>query len=391
MKGKINLLFLVFGFIVIFGLGIFVGKNTVVCDFCPPEEVDFSLLWEAWHKLEESYVNPEALNSVEMVYGAISGMVESLEDPYTVFFDPEKTKTFLEDIGGEFEGVGMEIGIREEQLQVIAPLEGTPAQKAGLRPGDKIIKIDDTSTMDITIEEAVTLIRGPKGTEVRLTIMRDEWESPQEFTIKRAVIKIPSMKWELLENNIAHIRLYHFSEKSDRDFNKMALEILNSPAQKIVLDLRNNPGGYLERAQDIAGWLLERDQIVVIEDFGNKQEREVYKTKGSANLADYPMVILINQGSASASEILASALRDNRGIKIIGETSFGKGSVQKLEELKDGSSLKITVANWLSPKGELITDKGLEPDIEIKMTEEDYNEERDPQLDKALEIIKGIE
>ena len=390
MKGKINISFLIIGLAVVFIAGFFIGKISVVCKFCPPEEIDFSLLWEAWHKLEENYVNPERLDHQKMVYGAISGMVKSIDDPYTLFFNPEETKKFLEDISGSFEGIGIEIGIRKGQLQVIAPLEGTPAQEAGVRAGDKIIKIDETLTMDLTIEEAVSLIRGPKGTEVTLTIMRDEWDTPKEFKIKRDTIEIPSMKWELKENNIAYIKLYHFSEKSHLDFQKLALEILNSSADRIILDLRNNPGGYLERAQNIAGWFLERNQTVVIEDFGSGGKQEIYKAKGNSQLKDFPLVILINQGSASASEILASALRDNRGVKLIGETSYGKGSVQKLEELEDGSSLKVTIANWLSPNGELITDKGLKPDIEVIMTDEDYNEQRDPQLDKALEVIKGI-
>jgi len=384
---KIVLIVVVFA---IFGVGFLVGKNTVVCKFCPPEDLDFSLFWEAWNKIQQEYVNPGNIDIQELIYGSISSMVESLEDPYTVFFDPEDTKRFLEDVGGSFEGVGAEIGIREGQLQIIAPLEGTPAQGVGLRPGDKIIKIDGVSTIDITIEEAVTLIRGEKGTEVTLTIVRDEWDSSENFTIKRAVIEVPSLKWEIKEENIAYIKLYHFSGKIDQDFREIANEILKGGAEKIILDLRGNPGGYLESAQNIAGWFLEKGQVVVIEDFGEKREQEIYKAKGNSRFSDYPLVILINQGSASASEILASALRDNRGIKIIGETSFGKGSVQKLESLRDGSSLKITIANWLTPNGDLITDKGLEPDIIIEMTEEDYEQERDPQLDKALEIIKEI-
>jgi carboxyl-terminal processing protease len=375
----------------VFGLGFWIGEKSVVCKFCPPEDLDFSLFWEAWHKLQEKYVSPESIDEQELIYGAISGMVKSLQDPYTVFFDPEDTKVFLGDVSGRFEGVGMEIGIRKGQLQVISPIEGTPAQKAGLRAGDKIIMIDDTLTVDLTIEEAVNLIRGPKGTEVKLTIYRDEWEIPKEVTITRAVIEVPSLSWELKEGDIAYLKIYHFSEKADSDFKETAVEILNSPAKKIILDLRNNPGGYLEIAQDIASWFLERGQIVVIEDFGANLEEKVYKAKGNARLLSYPTVILINEGSASASEILASALRDNRGIKIIGQPSFGKGSVQELETLSDDSSLKITIANWLTPNRKLITDVGLEPDIKVEMTEEDYNEERDPQLDRAIEIVKELQ
>lgn len=382
---------LIFFISIVFGSGIFVGRGTVLCPFCPPEGVDFSILWEAWQKLEENYVRPEALDQQKMIYGATSGMVESLGDPYTAFFNPEETKVFLEDVSGRFEGVGMEIGIKNNQLQIIAPLEDTPAQKAGLLPGDKIVKIDGLSTAGITNEKAVSLIRGPSGTEVALTIQREGWPEEKDFKIERAVINVPCAKWELKDNDIAYIKLYHFSENADTEFRDKAVEILDSSAKKIILDLRNNPGGYLERAQDIAGWFLEKGQVVVIEDFGNKQEQNVYKAKGNSKFFDYPIVILINKGSASASEILASAIRDNLGAKLVGETSYGKGSVQQLENLTDGSSLKVTVANWLTPKGELIEGKGLEPDIKVEMTEEDYSQDRDPQLDKALEIIKGME
>jgi len=379
----------IIGAILIFLVAFYVGQNSVVCKVCAPEDVDMSLLWEAWYEIEENYVDPN-FDYQKMVYGAISGMIGSLDDPYTTFFDPEEAKSFLEDVSGKFEGIGAEIGIRDDQLQVVAPIEGTPAEKAGLRPGDKIIKIDDTVAVDITIEEAVTLIRGDRGTEVTLTIMRSGWDSTKEFKIKRAIIIVPSIKMELLEDNIAYIKLYHFSENSDRDFSKAALDILNSSAKKIILDLRSNPGGYLERAQDIAGWFLERDKVVVIEDFGAKRDKEYYLANGNSKFTDYPVVVLINEGSASASEILAATLRDNRNIQLIGETSFGKGSVQTLHNLTDGSSLKITIAKWLTPNGNLIADKGLDPDINVEITEDDWTNERDPQLDKAIEIIREM-
>jgi len=382
---SISLIILV---IVSAGFGFYFGKTQ--CKICQPEEIDFSLFWEAYHKLQEKFVDKGKFDIQKIIYGAISGMVKSLEDPYTVFLKPEETKRFIEDVKGTFEGVGMEIDIRKGQLQVISPLEGTPAQRAGLRAGDKIIKIDDKPTMDMTIEEAVNLIRGPKGSEVTLTIFREEWEKTKEIKIVRAVIEVPSLKWEIKNENIAYLKLYQFSEKASFDFRIAAIEILASPCQKIILDLRNNPGGYLEVAQEISGWFLKRGEIVVIEDFGARKERNIYKAQGNASLVDFPVVILINQGSASGSEILAGALRDNRDILLIGEKSFGKGSVQELERLSEGSSLKITVAKWLTPKGELITDKGLEPDIKVEMTEEDYEEGKDPQLDKAIEIIKNL-
>jgi carboxyl-terminal processing protease len=377
------------GFNLIFGEGKFQSLFCPACPVCPPEDVDFSLFWEAWHTLEENFVDSEEIDYQKMIYGAISGMTEALEDPYTVFMTPEDLKIFEEDVAGEFEGVGMEIGIRDDQLTVIAPLEGTPAEKAGLRAGDKIIKIDDKETRDLPLDIAVKYIRGPKGTEVTLTIFREGWSEPKEFIIIRDVIEVPSLKWELVEGNIAYLKLYHFTQAARYDFNIAALEILNSPAEKIILDLRNNGGGFLQVAQDIAGWFLKEGEVVTIEDTGSEEEEKSYRTEGPARLLPYPAVVLINEGSASASEILAGALRDNRGIKLIGQDSFGKGSIQELEELSKGG-LKITIARWLTPKGELIADKGLEPDIKVEMTDQDYEQDRDPQLDKAIEVIKEI-
>jgi carboxyl-terminal processing protease len=388
LKKFLTSFFLVFTILASFGWGTYFGKTR--CQVCPPQEIDFSLFWEVYHKLQEKFVDKGKFDVQKMIYGAISGMVKSLGDPYTVFFPPEETKRFEEDVKGVFEGVGMEIGIKKGQLQVIAPLEGTPAQRAGFRPGDKILKINDTQTSDLTIDEAVNLIRGPKGTEVTLTIFREEWEKTKEIKIVRDIIEVPSLKWEIKDENIAYIQLYQFSEKASFDFRKAAIEILESPSQKIILDLRNNPGGYLEVAQAISGWFLEKGKTVVIEDFGQGNKNE-YKSQGPGTFSDYKVVILINQGSASGAEILAGALRDNRGILLIGEKSFGKGSVQELEKLKEGSSLKITVAKWLTPKGELITDVGLEPNIKVEMTEKDYEEGRDPQLDKAIEIIREMQ
>ncbi len=385
--------FLIACFTIIFSAGFWVGKTQVVCKVCPPEKVDFSLMWETWDKLQQKFVSPEKLDPQEMIYGAIAGMVKSLDDPHTVFFSPDDAKKFKEDVSGRFEGIGAEIGQRKGQLQIIAPLEGTPAQKAGLRPGDKIIKIGDTLTNDLTVDEAVNLIRGPRGTEVVLTIFRTDWSSPKEVIIKRAVIEIPSLKLEFKgdNNEIAYLKIYQFSQNLESDFTGAVIQVLNSQAKKIVVDLRNNPGGYLEISQNVAGWFLQRDQIVVIEDFGKKTEQIIYRAEGNSKLSSYPAVVLINKGSASASEILAAALRDNRNIKLIGETSFGKGSVQELEGLQGGSAVKITIAKWLTPKGELIDGIGLTPDIKVEMTDEDYDEEKDPQLEKAIEIINEME
>ena len=362
-------------------------RNT---QFGQPEAVDFSLFWDAWHIIQEKYAVTESFDYQNMVYGAISGMVESLGDPYTIFMDPEDTKRFRDDISGSFEGVGMEIGIRNRELQVISPLEGTPAKAAGLRPGDIIVRIDDAFTRNIAIEEAVSLIRGPRGTDVTLSILRSDWSETKDFIITRAVITIPSLKWEILEDNIAYIQLFHFSEDASRTFGAAATGILASSTERIILDLRNNPGGFLEVAVNIAGWFLERGTVVVVEDFGEEGKEVIYKARGNGRLGSYPLVILMNQGSASASEILAGALRDHKQVLLIGEKSFGKGSVQELENLAQDASLKVTVANWLTPNGNHITDVGLEVDVEIELTPEDFDLELDPQLDKALELVKDL-
>ena len=332
--------------LVSFGIGWYRGnkvgwqKGVSSCKVCPPEDLDFSLFWEAWRDLKEKYVDPQKLDVQKMIYGAISGMVNAVGDTYTVFFNPDDTKSFNQSTAGIFEGIGAEIDKRNGQILIVAPLEGTPAQRAGLRAGDKIMKIDDKTTENMTAEEAVSLIRGPKDTEVTLTILREGWETPQEFKIKRAVITVPSLKWELKTTQngekVAYLKLYQFSESARSEFYRAAGEIIQSPANKLILDLRDNPGGYLHIAQDLAGWFLKKGSLILIEDSGEGKEKTEYTADGNEKFANLPMVILINNGSASASEILAGALRDDREIKLIGEKSFGKGTVQELVPLSDG-------------------------------------------------------
>jgi len=353
-----------------------------------PEPVDFGLFWQALKTLEEKYVDSSKIDYKGILYGAIEGMTNSLGDDYTVFMRPEKAESFMQSVSGneKFEGVGMEIGIKGKALTVISPLEGTPAYKAGIKAGDKILKIDDTSTDGLLTEEAVSLIRGKKGTSVTLTINRKDFDEPKKITLVRDVIQVPVINWSIMDSDIAYIKIYQFSANLSSKFEDVVSEILKSNAKKIILDLRNNPGGYLQTANDIANWFIPKGQIILKEEFkdGNKDE---YVSRGYSAIQDFPVVVLVNKGSASASEILAGALRDIRGIKLIGEKTFGKGSVQEIESFKDGSSLKVTVAKWLTPSGVSITDEGLNPDITIELTEDDYNNERDPQLDKAKEIL----
>ena len=261
-----------------FVLGIYFGRaylGKYKIKSCLPQTSDTALLCDVYHQLKEKFVDKTKVNDQKMIYGAASGMVKSLGDPYTVFFTPKEAKRFEDDVKGSFEGVGMEIGIKQGQLQVIAPLEATPAQKAGLRAEDKILEINGTSTSDLTIDEAADLIRGPKGTEVILTIFRKGWEKPKEFRIIRDVIKVPSLKLEIKDiggQKIAYVKLYQFSEKAGDDFSKAADKILEGTTKKIILDLRNNPGGYLGVSQQIAGWFLKKGDVVVIEDFGGKKK-----------------------------------------------------------------------------------------------------------------------
>lgn len=387
--------------ILIFGVGFYFGKiervtstpsDTIIInrELGQPEAIDFSLFWQILKKIEEEYVDSKKIDYQKILYGAISGMTESLGDPYTVFMEPQKTKDFVESVesGGSFEGVGMELGIKDETLTVVAPLEGTPAARVGIRAGDKILKIDSAPTDNLLVEEAVNLIRGKKGTEVVLTISRKGFKEPKEITLIRETIQVPVVKWGLKNDNIAYIKIYQFTGNLPNKFQEIASAILKSKSQKIILDLRNNPGGYLEVAADIASWFLPRGEVVAIEDFGKEETQKKYRSTGYKGFQDFSVVVLINKGSASASEIVAGALRDIKSIKLVGETSFGKGSVQGLERFKDGSSLKVTVAKWLTPSGISISDEGLKPDIKIELTDEDYNTDRDPQLDKAIELLK---
>lgn len=354
-----------------------------------PEEVDFSQFWQAWATIKANFVDREKLNNQDMVYGAISGLVNSLGDPYSTFLKPKEAKIFSEDVRGWFSGIGVEIGQRKGVLTVIAPLENTPAKRAGLKSGDKIIKIDNVETYNLTTDEAVALIRGPVGTEVVLNIWREEWPEPRDIKIIRENIIIPVIEWKMIGNDIAHIRLFSFTGQTEDKFRQAVNKILNSSARALVLDLRNNPGGYLDQAVELAGWFLKPGEVVLLEDDGSgSQVCDNCKAFGNGRLADFPTVILINKGSASASEILAGALRDQLGIKLVGEKTFGKGSVQTLENFQDGSSLKITIAKWLTPKGFVIAEQGLEPDINVELTEEDVKAGRDPQLDKAIEILR---
>ena len=350
------------------------------------KKIDFSLFWKVWDLVREKHVNKNTLDAQKMIYGAINGMLRATDDPYSYFFNPEESKSFSQDIEGSFEGIGAELGMKDNILTVVAPLEGSPAQKAGLMPGDKIIKIDGKISSDMSIDEAVDAVRGKKGTEVKLTILRLGEQETRDIPIIRDIIEIKSVKLEF-KDDIAYLKIIKFGENTSREFDDAMNQVISKKAKGLVLDLRNNPGGLLDKAVDVANRMLPKESVVVIEE-DSEGKKESVMTIGGDKLSSIQTVVLINEGSASASEILAGALHDDEGITLIGKKSFGKGSVQELIKLSGNSSVKITVAKWLTPKGDYIMEKGITPDIEVDLTVDDYNNSRDPQLDKAMEIIR---
>jgi carboxyl-terminal processing protease len=359
------------------------GKETQVAT-----QTDFSPFWKVWNTINEKYPTPGKTTDQEKVYGAISGLMGSLNDPYSVFFNPEETKSFEEEIAGNFDGIGMEVGMKDGVITVIAPLKDTPAYRANIKSGDKIFKIDKTTTTDLSIEEAIKLIRGPKGTMVTLTIYREGEKQPIEIKIVRDTINIPTLDTEIRKDGIFVIKLYSFSANSANLFRNAMKQFVASKNDKLILDLRGNPGGYLDAAVDMASWFLKSGKVIVTEDYGNNKAPEIFRSKGYDIFTDkLKFVILIDGGSASASEILAGAMQDNNRAKLVGETSFGKGSVQQVIDITSDTILKITVAKWLTPNGNSISEKGLSPDYPVKITQKDLDAKIDPQMNKAVELL----
>lgn len=349
------------------------------------QDVDFNLFWNAWDLLKEKYVDKDKLDDKKMFYGALKGLVESSGDPYTVFMEPKLAKEFSNDLAGTFEGIGAEIGKKNDIITIVAPLADMPAEKAGLRAGDKIYAINGKPTAGLAVDEAVSLIRGPKGTEVTLAIFRDGFEKTKDFKIIRQIILVKSVKIKLRDDKIFVITMTNFNDDTSDLFKQAVQSAVEKNPKGIILDLRNNPGGYLETAIDVASEWIDNG-VVVTEQF-NPEKKNEYLNRGRARLKDFKTAVLVNEGSASASEIVAGALKDYGKARLVGKKTFGKGSVQTLEELKDGSSIKITVAKWLTPKGYNINEEGIAPDIEVDLTAEDYNNNKDPQMDKAVEIL----
>ncbi len=348
-----------------------------------PEDVDFSMFWNAWDVVKEKYYGKT--DDQKMLYGAISGAINSLDDPYSLFMDPSESKRFLDDMNGSFDGIGAQIESKDGLVVVVAPLPESPAEKAGLKAQDIILKIDNEETKDMGFYEAIDKIRGKKGTKVKLTVFRSGWEDTKDFEIKRDTIIVKSVKYEI-KDSIGYIEINQFGDDTLTLTKEALKKFQDNGINKIILDLRNNPGGYLQDAIDITSMFLDSGLVVVKEKdkFGNESS---FKTTLNKKF-DGKMVVLVNGGSASASEILSGALQDHKRAEVIGEKTFGKGSVQSIEDLSNGSKIRITIARWLTPNGREIDKEGIDPTIEVKISKEDEENNNDKQLDKAIEILK---
>ena len=407
--------------IIVFGAGYSIGlRNEKVIpvksealresDKSTQKGLDFTLFWDVWDRLYAYYLDKGALDPQKMIYGAISGMVSSLDDPNTVFLTPSQNKEAKDDLGGKFEGIGAQLGVKDKKIVVVAPLKKSPAEEAGLQPGDWIIKVDGKETLDWTLPEAVSKIRGPRGSKVVLTIFHKDAQKSQDIEVKRSEISVGSVEWEEItadcqssgsnsENgklcnrvynecltcqSVFYLKLSRFGDTTSSEWTKVVGEITakmsSTPKSKnlgLILDLRNNPGGYLSGSVFIASEFL-KDGVVVIQENADGTKR-TYRVDRQGKLTDVPMVVLINKGSASASEIVAGALKVRKNIPLVGESSFGKGSIQEAQELAGGAGIHITTAKWLLPDSTYINKDGIKPTVEVA------NDESKPDVDLQLE------
>ncbi|MCR4314543.1 MAG: S41 family peptidase [Candidatus Uhrbacteria bacterium] len=387
--------------IVTFSLGFFIGRARGVASVVPQgegqvigegdipsylaQDVDFQQFWDVWNFVKEGFYR-QPVSDVDLYYGSLKGLVSGLDDPYSVYFDPEEAQEFTASLEGSFEGIGAEIGIKDDRLQIVAPLDGLPADGAGLLPGDWIVLIDGVETTGMSVEEAVSLIRGEKGTQVVLTIAREGIDGLEDYSITRDKIVIDSVKWSIDEQNIMTIGISTFNHDTSELFSQAVQSALAANVGGIILDLRSNPGGLLATAIDIASAWVGYDAVVI-----ERAQSAVQTFKGvsAPRLQDIPTIVLVNGGSASASEIVSGALQDYGYATIVGTQTFGKGSVQDYRELEDGSAVKITTAAWYTPDGRSINEEGIAPDAVVDYALEQYQAGTDPQMQAALEILAG--
>lgn len=354
-------------------------------------QVDFTQFWEVWRLINEKHFGKDETSLQEELWGATKGLVDSLNDPYSVFLTPKENESLNIDLSGKFSGVGMEVGMKDGALTVVSPLKDSPAEKAGILPGDIVIKIGDVLANDLTIDEAIDLIRGPEGTDVTITIIRKDEEAPRDITIKRQVIDLPVLETKnLKDDGVFVIRLYEFGDKANDSFANALKEFQKTGYKNLVVDLRNNPGGYLNSAVNISSWFLPAGKVIVSEKSEDGSENQEFKSKGHYLEGDYKVAILVNGGSASASEIMAGALQEHGVAKLVGTQTYGKGSVQELIPMKEETALKLTIAGWFTPNGKSISKQGLTPDYVVEFDQKLFIKNgTDTQLRKAIEILKG--
>jgi carboxyl-terminal processing protease len=364
------------------------AEPTIQPTIAPPPassgDTTFDLFWEAWALIERDYYG-ELPSEEEMTYGAIRGAINTLGDPFTGFIEPTVAEINREDHSGSFEGIGAYVTMNEGRLTIVSTFKDQPAEQAGLRRDDIVLKVDDTTIENMSIYEAIVLIRGPAGTDVHLTVVRQGLE-PFEVTITRAQIEIPVVESEMRDDGIAYVSLFDFSSDASAKLGSAIEELLVQDPKGLILDLRGNPGGWLNEAVLTTGLFLPQDELVLTERYKNAAP-QTHLTPNEPIAPDIPMVVLVDGGSASASEIVAGALQDYGRAVLIGEKTFGKGSVQWPQELSNGAELRVTVAHFFTPKDRAIHGEGLEPDIAVELTAEDVEADRDPQLDRAVEYL----
>lgn len=355
----------------------------------PEKKIDLKIFWDVWKRVEEKYVDSSVLLPKEMVYGAIRGMVRALDDPYTVYMTPEETIEFQNSLDGTLEGIGAELTVKEKLLTIVSVIKNSPAEKAGLKSDDAILEIDGETAAEMTIYNAITKIRGKRATKVKLLIFRrDNGIEPFEVEITRDKISLDSVTVEAKEKGIFYIGVHQFTDRTGEEFKNVVRDLLLKNPKGIVLDLRANGGGYLDISVDMLSEFIGKKKVAVkIQRRNEKDNSEVF-VADSPSLPDVPLVVLVNRASASASEIVAGAVQDHKRGIVIGEVTFGKGSVQEVESLPDKSSLRVTIAKWLTPNGRSIDKVGIKPDMIVEADEEDLKKGRDLQLEKAVEHLE---
>ena len=357
------------------------------------EQQRFRVFWETWRVVEREFYDKNQIDHQKLIYGAIKGMVDAVGDPYTIYQTPSQREVSDTDLRGSFDGIGIQVDMKDNRLTVVAPIEGSPAEAAGFRPGDIVLEVDGKSLAGKTLNDTVGLIRGQRGTSVTLTILRPGSNDPVPISVVRAEIKLKSVRARMMDDGVGYVRISSFSATTGAEMSAAMKDLMTQAPRGLVLDLRNNPGGYLSTSVDAAAQLMDPGSVVLYQQSGNG-DRKTYRTEGGGTAAQLPVVVLINKGSASASEIMAGALRDNGRAILVGEKSFGKGTVQNVHELSDKSGLRVTTAQWLTPSEKPIQGVGLTPDQAVEMPaaatiSSEATRAEDPQLDAAVRHLLG--